>query len=390
MTLFLSVLLLGTGLFYAGLLGFLVWGFRRIRSKHRSCSTASEDLPFVSVVIAARNEEKEIAACLRSVLKNDYPDECFEVIVVDDDSEDRTAAVVRRLQRRYNPALVDAGGVAEHAPERLRLVQLYGGNTGHKHAALQRGIAAARGDLILTTDADCRARPGWLRAMANAFTPDTGFVAGPVRYRPGERLFGRLQALEFLGLQAFGAGGIGTGQPSICNSANVAYRREVYEAYAASHTVGAAADELLLQHLADDPHWDVQFCADPAAIVETDPAPDLQAFLAQRRRWASMGPRYPRKALVATVAVLYLFYVLLLATPGLVWFSPVLILPLLIAFGLKFTAEAALLWPAARFFEQRRLLRYFPLAELLHLPYAVYVGAAGALGEVEWKGRTLC
>ena len=67
--------------------------------------------------------------------------------------------------------------------------------TGYKRHALTYGIDHARGSLILTTDADCTVGPRWIGAMAASFTSDTGFVAGPVRYRPGRSLFGRLQQL---------------------------------------------------------------------------------------------------------------------------------------------------------------------------------------------------
>ena len=406
-----AALLLGTAAFYAALVGAMAVGFWRVRHAAPAPSAPPApfgplpETPFVSVVIAARNEEADLPACLRSVLGSAYPANRFEVLVVDDFSTDGTADAVRLLQqtlRRPSHAAPAAGLLdepSEAANASLRLFQMADvarNAAGHKKAALIHGIAQAQGDLIVTTDADCTAAPGWLPAMVEAFQPGTAFVSGPVRYRPGRTLFGRLQTLEFLALVTFGAGGIGLGRPNICNSANVAYRRDVYETLTAGAEangtgdgLGAADDELLLQRIALETDWQERFCPDPAAVVDTDPAPTLRAFLAQRRRWASMNTRYPDAALIAALASLYGFHVLLLVGLFAVWLAPALWLPVGAALALKVGAEAALLVPATRHFDRPGLLRYLLPGQPLHLLYVVYIGAAGLLGDVHWKGRRI-
>lgn len=389
-----SIALALAAVYYAALFGYFAVGFRRVR---RAAASPYDTLPeaarpFVSVVVAARDEASTIEACLRSILANDYPADRFEVIVVDDFSEDETAALVRRLQRQTRSILA---GMDEEADDgaSVRLVQMADfaeATTGHKHHALTRGIDHARGDLILTTDADCTVGPRWIDAMAASFTSDTGFVAGPVRYRPGPSLFGRWQALEFLALVATGAGGIGRGRPNMCNSANVAYRRAVYQQFAThrrDRPVNPGHDEVLAQHLAAETPWAVRFCADPAALVKTDPLLNVRAFWAQRRRWAGTGPRYPRRGLVAVILGVYLFYVLLLAGLVAVWLTPALWPIVAFAMGLKIISETTLLYPACVQFGQRRLFRYFLPAQLAQIPYVVFVGVAAALGAPRWKGR---
>lgn len=412
MTFVFSTLLLFSASFYAALVGACAWGFRRVRrasppAAPQASSSALPplpDAPFVSVVIAARNEEASVETCLRALLASDYPAGRFEVIVVDDFSTDQTAALVRRTQQARQPvlagALPDDPVDAVEADEVLRLFRMRdvaSGAAGHKKAALMHGIAQARGDLIVTTDADCTAGPGWLPAMVDCFTPGTAFVSGPVRYRPGQTAFGQIQALEFLSLVTFGAGSIGWGRPSICNSANVAYRRDVYDrltADAASNArhndgLGAADDELLMQRVARETDAQVRFCADPAAVVETDPAPSLAAFVRQRRRWASMNTSYPDAGLIAALSGLYAFFVLLLVGLVAVWFAPALGAPLLFALGLKIGADAVLMVPASQHFELSSLLPYLLLAQPLHIVYVVYIGAAGLLGDIHWKGRQI-
>ncbi|HLT46859.1 MAG TPA: glycosyltransferase [Rubricoccaceae bacterium] len=404
-----ALLLLGA--VYAAVIGTFAVGFRRVvrwspwsvvRGPWSVVDPATPStLPFVSVIVPARDEAAVIARCLDTVLACDYPAERFEVIVVDDLSEDDTPAVVERLMQRVN-APVPAGSDVPEAPERLRLLHMPENlerTRAHKKRAIEKGIAHARGPLILTTDADCTVPAGWLRAMAAGFPdldadpeagPVTAFVSGPVRYRTGGGLFARLQALEFLGLVAVGAGAIGAGRPTICNGANVAYRKDVFEAlggFSGIDHLTSGDDELLMQRIHDHTPHRVRFCAAPEAVVDTDPAPSPRAFFQQRRRWASKGAHYPNKRLVALFVAIYLFYAGLLAGALALPFAPALAPWLGAAFALKVLPEAALLWPACRHFGRRRLFGLFLPEQVLHVPYIVVLAAAGALGHYEWKGR---
>ena len=391
-----SIALVLAAAYYAALIGFFAIGFRRVRREAEQAQVREEAAPpFVSVVVAARDEEANIEACLRSILRNDYPAEAFEVIVVDDFSEDQTPAIVQRLQHEHRRVLAGTGDPAPIDTPPLHLVRMadYAGEaTGHKRHAIHRGIETARGALILTTDADCTTGPRWIRTMTACFTADTGFVAGPLRYRPGPTLLGRFQALEFLALVATGAGGIGMGKPNMCNSANVAYRRAIYERFGGLDTQASAHpgdDEALAQRLAAETAWKVRFCARPDALIETDPVLDARTFWAQRRRWAGTGPRYPRAGLVAAILGVYLFYVMLLAGLAAAFFVPALWPAVIGALLLKIASETTLLYPACVHFGQRRLFRYFLPEQLVQILYVVFVGAAAVASSTQWKGRTV-
>lgn len=396
MTTVFALVLVLLAVHYAGALGAFAGGFRRVVGQ--TPRAAVSDPPRVSVVIPARNEAASIGACVEAVLANDYPADRFEVIVVDDDSADATVPIVEQLQARFNGVLAPLGdgenGDEKDADDeaRLRLVRVGAATRAraHKKHALTRGVAAARGDLVLTTDADCLVPPGWIRTMAACFEDDVGFVSGPVLYRLGPAPFARLQALEFLGLVAIGAGAIGVGRPNLCNGANVAYRRALFEAvggYAGIDHVTSGDDELLMQKIARTTAWRVRFCAARAAVVVTEPAETVAAFVAQRRRWASKGPRYPSPALVAMLAAIYGFYVALLAGTLLLPVVPALGPAVGAAWALKLVAEAAVLVPAASHFQRRRLIPYLLVGQLLYVPYVVFIAPAGALSGYTWKDR---
>ena len=365
---------------YASQMLLAAIGFARIRSQ--PVPEAPRSWPAVSVVVPARNEADGIDACLDSLRAVDYPSDRLEIIVVDDFSTDGTAERVRARQ----PA-----GRVEPADDPVRLVEMAATedtNGGHKPAALARGVRAADGDVILTTDADCAVPPAWIKSMVRRCTTETPFVAGPVEYEHGERFLPRLQALELTGLVAYGAGTIGVGLPTFCNSANVAYRRDAI-APRASAPDGAARDEMLLQHVAYGTDRQVAFNPDPEARVMTEPPETLPDYLQQQARWAHMGLRYPfalPRALVvglwAAHAALFLVCAAALALPA--WREPALLLLL----G-KMAADAVLTVPAARHFGQRGLLRSTVPTELLLLVAVPLIGVLGTFGALEWKGRSL-
>ena len=377
--------LLGLGALYAVRLGQWSRGFARaVRETDARAPLAHADLPVVTVVIPARDEEATIGPCVDSVLAGDYPADRLDVIVVDDDSSDRTAEVVQaRAAHDDRLRLV-------HIPENRRRA------TAHKKRAIEKAIGVARGTIILTTDADCTVPPGWVRTMMAPFAdPDVSFVSGPVRYDLGERpsLFIRVQAMDFFGLMAIGGGGITMGRPNLANGANVAYRRSVFErlgGFSGIDHVASGDDELLMQKMAygtEGPHA-VRFCADPAALVLTAPAPTLRALVHQRKRWASKTTNYTpalQRMLAGVGAFLGGTVAATLALPLVPGLAPWVAG----AYGLKAAGELSVLVPAARRFRHTAVLWAFPVHLLVHAPATLLAAALGPLGQFEWKGRQL-
>ena len=399
-----GMVLVALGAAYAArLLSWAVGLRREIARTDALVAPADADLPSVTVVIPARDEEGTIGPCVDSVLACDYPHGKLEVIVVDDDSADLTPDVVR-ARMAHAPALALAG---EELPEdargeaegdgRLRLVRIPENRRrarAHKKRAIEKAVVHARGDLILTTDADCTVAPGWVRALAAQFEgPEVAFVSGPVTYEvlPSDGLFVRLQALDFFGTMACAAGAIGIRRPHLANGACVGYRRETFGAlggFSGIDHVTSGDDELLLQKIAYTTPLDVRFCADPGALVTTAPVRTLRAFVHQRKRWASKSLNYPA-GLQRMLLVLVAFFFALTATLVAVPFVPALFPWLLGALGLKALGELPVLVPAARRFGQTHLAWAYPLHLIVHAPHSLFVGVFGPLGGFEWKGRRL-
>ncbi|NVO30397.1 glycosyltransferase [Hymenobacter lapidiphilus] len=338
--------------------------------------------PRFSVLVAARNEAANLPQLLADLARQRLPADQFEVIIADDHSADDTAALLT--------AAIDT---AVFRLQVVRLAETAEAAVGKK-AALQAALQHARAPWVVCTDADCRVGPDWLRAYAvllDAAGPgEVHFVSGPVLLTGPDALLQHLSGLEFAGLVGTGAAGIAAGTPTMCNGANLAYRRSAFAAvagYAGNAHLPSGDDEFLLHKLHAAFPGSIRFLKHPAALVRTAGPPTLAALLRQRVRWASKWRHY-RHPPSQRLAVLVLL-ANLAPMAGLVasaW-QPALLPGAAAGLGLKLAADCWFLAPVLGFLGRRRWLTYAPLLQLAYAPYALLVGLAGLRGGYEWKGR---
>lgn len=278
----------------------------------------------VTVVVAARNEEKNISVLLESLLRQDYPPDLLDIIIVNDNSTDRTPIVVSEFIEMHK----ETTGI------RMRLI--FNPFPGKKRA-IRYGIEKADSDVIITTDADCIVGPGWVSAHAAAYMPvalttqpvgragaepaaaatdkigaatsantavghivettaasEAGaagiadMVLGEVYQGPAKgfaALFGRF---EFSALQSITEAAVLAGQPVMCNAGNMSFRREVYLRHRGElHDELPSGDDMFLLHAVRRAGGRVVYAGSGAAAAETAPAVTAAALLRQRARWAS-------------------------------------------------------------------------------------------------------
>lgn len=366
--------------------GPLIWagiGFRKLfpGAGAEPLTPSSGSAGFVSVVIAARNEEDQIRQCLESIVKSDYPRDKFEILVVDDDSIDHTQQIARAYAAESGTEHIIQVLSSPAPPE-----------TGQKKAALAHGIARAKGEILLLTDADCRVPANWISSMTHSFGDRTGFVAGPVQFSLEPNVRSRIFALEFMGLVALAAGSIRQGRPFSCSGASVAFRRSAYlEAggYDGLEHLSSGDDEMLMHRISSLDTWQVDYCRVPSAVVQTAAPSSLRSFVRQRRRWASKSIHYEKKTLIAGVAAGLLFIGALIAVFVAGFFNPtywVVLSGMLLA---KIAAETSLLFSSSRVFKRPNLLKYHIMVQPFHIIYVAWSGLTGIFGQFEWKGRRL-
>lgn len=331
----------------------------------------------VSVLIAARNEEDVIERTINALLNQDYPKELLEIIIIDDHSTDRTAEIVKTYGFKGVKLL--------QMNERDKL-------NSYKKKAIAKAIEIAQGEIIVTTDADCRMGKQWLSSVVSYFEEHGCYmVSSPVIYSEELNMFEEAQTLEFLYLIGLGAAGIGNGHPTTCNGANLAYRRDVFfemEGFKGIDDLASGDDELLLHKVAEKYADKIGFCKSRSAIVYTDAKPNLFAFISQRKRWASKSTKYKNKSVIVLGVSIWLFNLAMLLSGILAFFYPTTLGTLI--FGVimvKFLVELYFMRPLCKFAERTNLLKYLPLLTIGHIVYLVYIGIAGNIGKYDWKGR---
>ncbi|TAF43843.1 MAG: glycosyltransferase [Sphingobacteriales bacterium] len=360
-------------LLYAFLVLFLKRGWHKIAlftPSHKPAITK------VSVLIAARNEADKIHLTIEDILAQNYPKHLFELIVVDDHSTDNTAHII-----------------AQYATQGVKLIKLNESKAlnSYKKKAITEAIATAQGDVIVTTDADCRMQPNWLITIINYYEQN-GFklISSPVVYFEEKTRFEKLQTLEFLYLIGLGAAGIGNGMPSTCNGANLAYSKKVFfelGGFKGIDDVASGDDELFLHKVAHAHPGSIGFCKLAEAIVYTHAKPNLAAFISQRKRWASKTVKYKDKKVLLLGLAIWLFNISLISNVCFGILYPPLWLLFAVQLMIKYTVEWLFLKPLTQFIQRRNLIYYLPLLTLAHIIYLVYIGVAGNWGKYNWKGR---
>ncbi len=357
---------------YATLLAVIVYYWRRLPLWKMLPPTPP--LPHIDVIIAARNEELLLPACIDSLLKQQYPADKATFWIIDDHSEDGTAAIVRQFMDDPRLRLLS---LASHLQGR-RLAS-------YKKAALSWGIAQSAGELIVTTDADCELPPGWLAGMAAAWQQGYTFLGAAVRIRDTGHLLTSFQALDLAGTMLLTGAACSAGHPMLANGANMAFSRALFErvgGYAGIDHIASGDDVLLLQKILKDGHARIGFIPGPAATATTAPQLSWHSLWQQRLRWAAKTAAYTDYKLVAFQGFVFLFsWSVILA---------LLLAPLagIGALAIKYISDYFFLRTATHSLHQPQSMRWFWLTEPLHILYIALLGLAAWLPlPVVWKKR---
>jgi len=361
---------IGLFIFYSILILFYRAGWRELKPFSK---TDHEALLKISVIIPARNEEENIGNLLSSLEKQTYPAHLFEVIVVDDHSTDNTAAMVNG----YSFA---------------KLIRLEFDNiNSYKKKAIETGIAAATGDLIVTTDADCIVQSNWLKTIAS-FKEKTNavFIAAPVVLENESNFLQTFQALDFLVLQGITAASVQKRIHNMCNGANLAYERKVFfevNGFTGIDHIASGDDMLLMQKIAQRFPAKVSYLLSKDVIVTTQAAKTWKEFFSQRIRWASKATDYNEIKIFSTLFLVYFFNCALLALFISGFWLHFLWLGLIGILILKTIIELTFIYPVAKFYNKQNLIKWFLFFQPLHVIYTVIAGWLGVFGSFEWKGR---
>lgn len=354
------------------------WGWIRLKEfipVKRTVSTT------ITVIIAARNEEKNIENLLNDLNDQSLSKNLYEIIVVDDFSTDKTAQLVK-----------------QNTSPNVKLIQLKDHLNGddqiisHKKKAIEVAIASSNGELIVTTDADCRHSSNWLFSIAGFYEEKKPvMIAGPVNFFHDRTLLGKFQTLDFLSLVGIAAASIKNGFYNLCNGANLAYTKEAFLAVGGYNGIEhiASGDDMMLMHKIGK-HYPgkIMYIKNKDAIVYTHTEKDLASFWQQRLRWTSKSTHYEDKRITYMLTFVYLFNLLQLANLVTGLFIPFYLRLSLWQFMVKIVIDTLFIYSVTRFFRRENLLWLFLPVQVVHVVYVILIAPFSLFGNYKWKGRS--
>ncbi len=345
-----------------------------------------KELPFVSIIIAARNEEKNIGKCIQSIIAQTYPQNKLEVIITNDHSTDNTVGIIHSFQKE-NIRVVNLADFIQN-----KILNSF------KKKSIETALQFAKGELIVTTDADCMAPEKWIETIVSFYKErKPAFIAAPVAFvsiseNDGilKRALKIFQSLDFMTLQGITGASVYKKFHNMCNGANLAYEKKVF--YEVNGFEGideiASGDDMLLMHKIHEAYPDkIMFLKSLDVIVTTQPEETLKSFMNQRIRWASKADKYTDKKISAVLLLVYLLNAWIFILGITSFFIAASFYIFLIAFFVKIIVELIFLYPVAKFFGKQKLLWWFIPAQPFHIIYTLIAGWLGVLGSYHWKGR---
>lgn len=335
----------------------------------------------VSVIIPARNEERNIKECLLSVLNQNINPALFELIVIDDHSDDNTVSIIKKLQSSQIKLIHLADFVEE------------GETTSFKKKAIDIAIKQASGDLIVCTDADCVVPDNWLQLMVSFYEiKKVKFIAAPVLFHREKNHLQYFQTLDFFGMMCVTGAGIQTRFMHMCNGANLAYEKAAFlevNGFEGIDHLASGDDMLLMQKIAAKYPRKIGFLKNVQATVQTEAKETFASFISQRIRWATKSSSYQEWQVTAVLAMVFFFCCSIVFNFFLIpFYGKIAVQLFLFQLLIKSIVDYFYLNKMAVWFEKREAMRYFISSQLMHVLYIAFIGfAANIWKEYDWKGR---
>lgn len=330
--------------------------------------------PFVSVVVAARNEDQNIARLLTTLVNQTYPSDQFQIIIANDDSTDGTASIVTQFSQKWN---------------KIKLLNVTGRESAisPKKNALSQAIEIAEGEIILSTDADCLVGKYWIESMVACFDENEmviGFSRTKLTDWTKTSFIKKFEHFDFLAMLFAAAGAISSGKYFSCSGQNIAYKKEAFNKVGGFEKIKhlISGDDVNLMQLFRKSGMKVNFAFTDHSYVYTQPIKDIGKFLSQRSRWTSnmkwqimLNPEF-------FVYLLSVFFITFL--PVIILFNfwqlgiGVLLLRIFLELiFLKYGYEV--------FGENKKKLIFYPIWFFIQPFYIITIAVMGGLNIFSWK-----
>lgn len=348
-------------------IGLLIYGFFKVK---KYVNTNLEPQTSFTIIVPFRNEAENLPHLLKSFLGLNYPVNLFEVILVDDESVEKFQLPTSNFQ--------------------IRIIDNIRVSNSPKKDAIATAMKHVKTDWVITTDADCTVPENWLLIFDNYIQEnEVSMLAGAVTYNTNNSFLHHFQQLDLTSLQGATIGSFGIKKAFMCNGANFAYKKSLFEkmnGFEGNNTIASGDDVFLLQKVVNSNQNLVHYLKAEKAIVYTKPTQDWKSLFYQRVRWAAKTSSYQN--LFGKVLGLIVFFGNLSFVVGTVFmFFGIWSWQLFILYAVsKFIIDCGLLHITNQFLTNIRIKNLF-LSSLFYPFFSSAVALYSLFGFYQWKGR---
>ncbi|NNC49895.1 MAG: glycosyltransferase [Flaviramulus sp.] len=358
---------------YLVLIGCFSFGFDKIKN------FMLEDLiskTKFSIIIPFRNEAKNLPDLLKSIKSLNYPKHLFEVILVDDMSEDNSVKLIKECKLNM---------------KNISILSNKKQTTSPKKECITLGINQAKFEWIITTDADCVLPKYWLDSYDELIQKtNPKCVVAPVSFKETGTFLNRFQILDLLSLQGATIGGFGIKKPFLCNGANLAYTKALFlqvNGFEGNTNIASGDDIFLLEKVLKTHPQELHYLKSEHAIIKTNSQQSWKALTSQRVRWAAKTSSYNNWFGKLTGLIVLLMNAVIITDLLLLIFAVFNFKIWLYILVIKFSIDFLLIYKSSIFFNQKGVLISFLFAFILYPFFSAYVAVISMFSNYQWKGR---
>ncbi len=268
---------------------FIVWiltGISKIKinSNHNKSNNYN-----ISVVIAVRNEEKNIDKLLDCLIVQEYNIEKYEIIIANDQSKDNTLNILKKYSEKI---------------KNLKIVNITStpGKWDSKIWALNEAIKYAKGEIILQTDGDCLPNRKWLQNVSQEFNNKSVGVVFSYTPLRGNGLLGKIIEQESLAQDAFSGMSLTKNLIFSCNGRSMGYRKKYFldvNGFDKINFIKGGDDDLLFHKIIYYKKCIAKYLVNNESMVYSSAPRTLKELIFQRIRYASKGIQFYRLKFVS-------------------------------------------------------------------------------------------
>lgn len=348
-------------------ISLLIYGFSKVKKYQNSNLKPQTSF---TIIVPFRNEADNLPNLLNSFSELNYPKDLFEVVLVDDSSREKFQV--------------------SHFTFHISQINNIRVSNSPKKDAISTAMQHVKTDWVITTDADCLVPVNWLLSFDNYIQEyKVSMLAGAVTYECENSFLHHFQQLDLTSLQGATIGSFGLQKAFMCNGANFAYTKSLFEklnGFDGNNKIASGDDVFLLQKAANLFPNEVHYLKAEEAIVTTKPTENWKALFYQRVRWAAKTSSY-QSTFGKLLGVIVFFGNLSFVIGFVFCICSILPYPFFVLFAFsKFIIDFVLLYLTNQFLTKTRIKSLF-LSSLLYPFFSSTVALYSLFGSYEWKER---